>query len=208
MMEYVTPPSYGSTIVNVGGIVQDGGIICAGSANLAQHTEIKHDPENKWPEPTTVRFLWSGKTDDGKPVSAEVEGSLGKRLDKVDVMAEVPGFVKTIVGSVSGAKPYIYQANICVFWDPAFWLSRYLVLPQAKTFAKTQHRWQRNIRRRYAVLGGNIHIVSRKEPPRRPEERFYYMFASLRFVVLYLVVAFHAYIPDRIMTIRPQFIIN
>lgn len=112
MMEYVTPPSYGSTIVNVGGIVQDGEIICAGSANSAQHTEIKQDPENKWPEPTTVRFLWSGKTSDGKPVSAEVAGSLGKRLDKVDVMAEVPGFVKTIVGSVSGAKPYIYQVNL------------------------------------------------------------------------------------------------
>lgn len=112
MMEYVTPPSYGSTIVNVGGIVQDGEIICAGSANLAQHTEIKQDLENKWPEPTTVRFLWSGKTSDGKPVSAEVAGSLGKRLDKVDVMAEVPGFVKTIVGSVSGAKPYIYQVNL------------------------------------------------------------------------------------------------
>lgn len=114
MMEYVTPPSYGSTTVNVGGIVRDGEIICAGSANSAQHTEIKHDPENKWPEPTKVRFLWSGKTSDGKPVSAEVAGSLGKRLDKVDVMAEVPGFVKTIVGSVSGAKPYIYQVTLRV----------------------------------------------------------------------------------------------
>ena len=114
MMEYMTPPSYGSTIVNVGGIVQDGEIICAGSANSAQHTEIENDPENQWPEPKAVRFLWSGKTKDGKPVSAEVAGSLGKRLDKVDVMAEVPGFVKTIVGSVSGAKPYIYQVNFCL----------------------------------------------------------------------------------------------
>lgn len=116
MMEYVTPPSYGSTLVNVGGIVQDGEIICAGSANSAQHTEIKHDPENKWPEPISVRYLWSGKTKDGKSVSAEVAGSLGKRLDKVDVMAEVPGFVKTIIGSVSGAKPYIYQVNNCICW--------------------------------------------------------------------------------------------
>lgn len=122
MMEYVTPPSYGSTIVNVGGIVQDGEIICAGAANSAQHTEIKHDPENKWPEPTAVRFLWSGKTSEGKPVSAEVAGSLGKRLDKVDVMAEVPNFVKTIVGSVSGAKPYIYQVNFCICCVPASWL--------------------------------------------------------------------------------------
>ena len=112
MMEYTTPPSYGSTVVNVGGIAQDGEIICAGSTNSAQHTEVKGDPENNWPEPGAVRYLWSGKTKEGRSVSAELEGSLGKRLDKVDVMAKVPGFVKTIVGGVAGTKPYIYQVRL------------------------------------------------------------------------------------------------
>lgn len=112
MMEYITPPSYGSTVVNVGGIAQDGEIICAGSTNSAQHTEVKGDPENNWPEPGAVRYLWSGKTKEGRSVSAELEGSLGKRLDKVDVMAKVPGFVKTIVGGVAGTKPYIYQVRL------------------------------------------------------------------------------------------------
>lgn len=111
MMEYTTPPSYGSTVVNVGGIAQDGEIICAGSTNSAQHTEVKGDPENNWPEPGAVRYLWNGKTKEGRSVSAELEGSLGKRLDKVDVMAKVPGFVKTIVGGVAGTKPYIYQVH-------------------------------------------------------------------------------------------------
>ncbi len=111
-MEYTTPPSYGSTVVNVGGIAQDGEIICAGSTNSAQHTEVKGDPENNWPEPGAVRYLWSGKTKEGRSVSAELEGSLGKRLDKVDVMAKVPGFVKTIVGGVAGTKPYIYQVRL------------------------------------------------------------------------------------------------
>ncbi|KAI9821836.1 MAG: putative cell survival pathways protein [Pycnora praestabilis] len=109
MMEYTTPPSYGSTIVNVGGLVRDNEIICAGSSNSATHTEVKGDPENDWPEPGAVKFLWSGKTKDGKDVSASLAGSLGQRLDKIDVMAEVPGFVKKIVGGVAGTKPYIYQ---------------------------------------------------------------------------------------------------
>lgn len=109
MMEYTTPPSYGSTVVNVGGIVQDGDIICAGSSNSAEHTEIKGDPENDWPEPSSVKFLWSGATRDGRTVSAELKGNLGQRLDKVDVMAKVPGFVKSIVGGVAGTKPFIYQ---------------------------------------------------------------------------------------------------
>ena len=109
MMEYTTPPSYGSTIVNVGGLATDGQIICAGSDNSAQHTEIKDDLETEWPEPGAIKCLWSGKDKEGKPVKAELIGSLGTRLDRVDVMAEVPGFVKKIIGGVAGTKPYIYQ---------------------------------------------------------------------------------------------------
>ncbi|KAL8744544.1 MAG: hypothetical protein Q9190_003223 [Brigantiaea leucoxantha] len=109
MMEYTTPPSYGSTVVNVGGIVKDGEIICAGTANSAEHTEVKEDPENDWPEPSAAKFIWNGKTKDGRPVSAELAGQLGERLDKIDVLAKIPGFVKTLVGGVVGTKPYVYQ---------------------------------------------------------------------------------------------------
>ena len=108
-MEYTTPPSYGSSVVNVGGLVKDGEIICAGCGNSATHLDIKDDPDNEWPEPAVVNFQWSGTTKDGKLVTAELAGGLGKRLDKVDVMAEVPGFVKAIIGGVVGTKPYIYQ---------------------------------------------------------------------------------------------------
>ena len=111
MMEYITPPSYGSTVVNVGGIVKDGEIVCAGATNLAQHTEIKGDPENDWPEPGGAKFLWSGQTKEGKVVNAELGGSLGQRLDRIDVMAQVPGFIKSLVGGVVGTKPYIYQVR-------------------------------------------------------------------------------------------------
>lgn len=109
MMEYVTPPSYGSTLVNVGGIARDGEIVTAGASNSARHTEVKGDPENDWPQPGAVAFLWDGKTKDGQDVRASLEGALGDRLDRIDVMAEVPGFAKSIVGGIAGTKPYIYQ---------------------------------------------------------------------------------------------------
>lgn len=109
MMDYTTPPSYGSTVVNVGGLVKDGEILCAGSSNTVTHTDVKGDSENDWPEPGAVKFTWTGKTKDGKPVEAILEDSLGERIDRVDVMAEVPGFVKNIVAAAAGTKPYIYQ---------------------------------------------------------------------------------------------------
>ncbi|KAF4636609.1 hypothetical protein G7Y89_g1472 [Cudoniella acicularis] len=109
MMEFITPKSYGSTAVNVGGITKDGEILIAGSSNSALHTKIKGDPENDWPVPEAIKGEWKGKTKDGKDVDAVLESPLGERLDKIDVMAEVPGFVKSIVAAAAGTKPYIYQ---------------------------------------------------------------------------------------------------
>ena len=111
MMEFTTPPSYGSTKVNVGGIIRNGEIICAGSTNSGAHSKIKGDSENDWPEPEEIKFEWKGKTMDGKAVDAVLEGPLDTRLDRVDVMAEVPGFVKNIVAAAAGTKPYIYQVS-------------------------------------------------------------------------------------------------
>lgn len=110
-MEYTTPPSYGSTIVSVGGIAKDGEIVVAGPVKPAIHVESAEDTYNDWPEPKSIKFTWDGKSKDGKAVEAVLEGSLGERLDRVDVMAEVPGFIKSIVGSVAGTKPYIYQVS-------------------------------------------------------------------------------------------------
>ena len=109
-MEFQTPTSYGSTVVRVGGIVTEGKILMAGTSGLdVKHTETKQDADNEWPEPSAASFQWEGKTEDGKEVSAHLAGNLGPRLDRVDVMAEVPGFVKTFVASAVGTKPYIYQ---------------------------------------------------------------------------------------------------
>ncbi|VUC25331.1 unnamed protein product [Clonostachys rosea] len=109
MMEFTTPASYGETLVNVGGVVKSDGIIIAGCDSEAKHLKAKQDSENDWPEPSEVRFFWKGTSKDGKDVEAVIEGPLGDRADRVDVMAEVPGFVKKIVAGAAGTKPYIYQ---------------------------------------------------------------------------------------------------
>jgi len=108
-MEFTTPPSYGSTSVAVGGIATDDGILTAGSNCTATHLEIKGDPEVNWPEPSAGSYSWKGKNKDGVEVEANLIGPLGERRDRIDIMAEVPKFVKSIVASAAGTRPYIYQ---------------------------------------------------------------------------------------------------
>ncbi|ETS83027.1 Survival factor 1 [Pestalotiopsis fici W106-1] len=135
LMQFTTPPSYGTTSVAVGGIAKDGEIIIAGSDCDAVHLETKSDSDNEWPEPKKVKFTWSGKTKDGKPVEAVIEGPFEQRLDRVDVMAEVPAFVKKIVAGAAGTKPYIYQ-----FAPPNFTLQLKIgeetITEQGKTFSE------------------------------------------------------------------------
>ena len=110
-MEYTTPPSYGDTVVSIGAVVKQDQILFTGASptTKAEHTEVKGDPENDWPEPSSATFTWQGKTSDGKEAKAVLDGSLGPRTDRVDVMGEVPKFVKQIVAGAAGTKPYIYQ---------------------------------------------------------------------------------------------------
>ena len=72
MMDFTTPPSYGSTTVTVGGIATDGKLIYAGTNNTAEHVEIQQDPEARWPEPTTTSYWWKGTSPDGKPVEGHL----------------------------------------------------------------------------------------------------------------------------------------
>lgn len=109
-MEFTTPSSYGSTVVRVSGIATDGKILFANTgAGHVKHAETKEDTETGWPEPTSASYKWEGKTEDGKEASALLEGTLGPRLDRIDVMSEVPSIIKTFVATAAGTKPYIYQ---------------------------------------------------------------------------------------------------
>jgi Svf1-like C-terminal lipocalin-like domain len=142
MMEFTTPASYGNTIVNVSALAKDDEIISAGALSSAKHTAVHKDSENDWPEPETVSFEWKGQTRDGRPVVADVTGSLGQRLDRVDVLAHIPGFVKTIVGGVVGTKPYIYQVGELSLILETY--SHSVVLPDGPTKAQGQNRRHRS----------------------------------------------------------------
>ena len=104
LMEFTTPPSYGRTSVVVGGIAKDGEIVCAGSSHSVTHLAVNQDSDTDWPEPKAVLVEWTGKNKEGQEVKAELMGDLGTRADRVDVLAHIPGFVKTIVGGVVGTK--------------------------------------------------------------------------------------------------------
>lgn len=113
MMQFKTPPSYGSSVVNVSGVISPDKLIAASTKGTVEHYETKTDEVTEWPEPTALRYTWKGKTPDGKDVEAVVEGKLTEpRKDRVDFLAEVPQMIKTIVGGVVGTKPFIYQVKV------------------------------------------------------------------------------------------------
>lgn len=151
MMEFTTPPSYGSTVVNVGGVVKEDKILYAGSTNSATHLETHTDSENDWPEPKSINFTWKGKGKEVDSVHAVLEGSLGNKLDRIDVMYELPGFVKSFVGSVSGARPYIYQVSNSIrslkhvlgVFHLLTLLTLFIVLTSGETHAQGQGRRNR-----------------------------------------------------------------
>ncbi|KAF8438722.1 oxidative stress survival, Svf1-like protein [Terfezia claveryi] len=109
MMEFTTPPSYGSGVVNVSGISNDTTIIVASASGESSFPTMKKDEEVDWDEPTTLKYVWKGKNTEGKEVTATLEAPSGPRLDRVDVLKEVPAFVKKIVSGAAGTRPYIYQ---------------------------------------------------------------------------------------------------
>lgn len=111
MMELTTPPSYGSTVVTVGIVAEDGKILCAGGQDAVTYTKTIHDEEVGWNPPESAKLLW--KSNDAatpdEQVTATLSGSLGTRYDRVDVLAQIPAFLKTIIAAAAGSKPYIYQ---------------------------------------------------------------------------------------------------
>jgi hypothetical protein len=166
MMEYTTPPSYGSTKVNVGGIVKDGKVVYTGITNVVTHTEVGQDEGSDWPAPKAIKWEWSGKTTDDKEFTAEVDGPLGSRLDRIDVMAEVPGFIKSIAGSVAGTRPYIFQVctprSTCLH----LYLTFYAVLPPGEALIEAEARRRGDHRGGNHVLGVDLHLVKARSSSR------------------------------------------
>ena len=111
MMEFITPPSYGSGKVNVSSVLKDNALLTAGTIGTVEYPQSKLDAETEWDEPTAVKAVWRGKTEDGKDVEGLIETTFANRLDRVDIMAEVPAIVKKFVAGAVGTRPYIYQVS-------------------------------------------------------------------------------------------------
>lgn len=112
MMEFTTPTSYGSSVVNVSAVVTADSIVYAGAKGTVKHLTSKHDAETDWPEPTAMEFNFTEETMGNKKVSAKIATEWEKRLDRVDVMAEVPAIVKKIIGGAVGTRPFVYQVRL------------------------------------------------------------------------------------------------
>jgi hypothetical protein len=112
MMEFTTPPSYGSQVVNIGAIVnKDGSLLAAMIENAAIHKTTERDDETGWDAPTSLELSWMGVTKDGVEVTALTESDLKNKVERVDVLAEIPAFIKAFIAGVAGTKPFIYQVS-------------------------------------------------------------------------------------------------
>lgn len=86
----------------------------------AIHSKTELDTETSYNAPTEVNYRWAGPSIDAAApgtVEANVKVDLGSPaaynglVEKVDVLAEIPYVIKTMVNYVAGTKPYIYQVR-------------------------------------------------------------------------------------------------
>lgn len=105
-MEFTTPKSYANTKVNIGIVTDNEKILFATIDNEVVHLDSEIDSVG-WPVPKAIEFNYVDPLN-GNTI-AKVTGPLKNLVERVDVMAEIPQFVKNIVSGVAGAKPYIYQ---------------------------------------------------------------------------------------------------
>lgn len=117
VMEFETPVSYGSSRSSIGAVARDGELLATAVDVEFKHLDAAEDDVG-WPAPKGIEFTIKGPkpgvpdADIDKPenqVTAVVSGRLDRLVDRVDVMAEIPTFVKRLASGVSGARPYIYQ---------------------------------------------------------------------------------------------------
>ena len=126
----------GSVTVNVGSLVLGGKLAAvtaetkwpdeepaanAGVISRAIHSKTAHDPDTGYNAPTEIVFRWAAPSivpDAPGPIDATLTMDIGQPnaykglIEKVDVLAEIPYVIKTMVNYVAGTKPYIYQVRV------------------------------------------------------------------------------------------------
>ncbi|GAV51724.1 hypothetical protein ZYGR_0AF01950 [Zygosaccharomyces rouxii] len=133
LMEFITPKSYANTKVSVGIITSKDKVLSVSVNNEVRHLNSSVDSVG-WNVPKNLSVTFNGikstvtdeevaavvaasanspaekeKFDKDTQLIAVVEGKLDRLVERIDVMNEIPNFVKSIVSGVAGTKPYIYQ---------------------------------------------------------------------------------------------------
>lgn len=94
----------------------------AGVMSRAVHSKKAHDSDTSYDAPTELVFRWAAPSivpGAAGPLDATLTLDVGTPdaykglIEKVDVLAEIPYVIKTMVNYVAGTKPYIYQ--VCCF---------------------------------------------------------------------------------------------
>lgn len=126
----------GFVSVNVGSVVLAGKLVAvtaetkwpgepaddkAEVISRAAHTRTAHDADTGYAAPTELQFRWVAPSlvaDASGPIDATLQVDVGTPgepkglIEKVDVLAEIPYVIKTMVNYVAGTKPYIYQVRL------------------------------------------------------------------------------------------------
>ena len=116
VMEFTTPKSYANTKITIGMLCSETDVISVTIDNKFEHLDTKKDNVG-WPVPERIEVGFEGVKSDvsdedvasAEVVSALASGKLSQLVERIDVMSEIPSFVKNIVSGVAGTKPYIYQ---------------------------------------------------------------------------------------------------
>jgi hypothetical protein len=113
MMQFTTTKQYGGIEVNQGSIVINDKLVSVSVQNNVELMDLQKDPETGYAIPKHVKLTWKGHTiQEGdvpvKPVSVVMMVPLLNLIDKIDILAEIPWFLKKIVQTFV-VKPYVYQ---------------------------------------------------------------------------------------------------
>ncbi|KAJ3075139.1 putative cell survival pathways protein [Podochytrium sp. JEL0797] len=111
LYEFDLPKSGDSSgiVTSQGCIVRNGKTFAITTDNRALHVQTATDPMSKYDIPTQILAVWKGKTlDDGVDVKIEISTMLDNNLERIDVLAELPFFLRKLIQKFVTA-PFVFS---------------------------------------------------------------------------------------------------
>lgn len=109
MVQFQTPPKYGSHYVNVGFVTCKGALVamCTGSA-IVSNNNATVDKDNGYRLPQEMEFKWNGFNLDGQKFSVIGLFKPQEPFAKINVLEKLPYFIKKAI-ELLVARPFIYK---------------------------------------------------------------------------------------------------